>query len=56
MNAAEREAFDSMLLFLHRIKAMAQLEAALGQENWQDCLVDLEATISQAQAIHTAPY
>jgi hypothetical protein len=56
MTTDEREAFDAMLLFLHRVKAMAQLEAALGQENWQDCLVDLEATISQAQASQTVAY
>jgi hypothetical protein len=37
-----------MLLFLHRVKAMAQLEAALGQENWRDCLVDLNQLIEQA--------
>ena len=51
MTTAEREAYDAMLLFLHRVKAMAQLEARMGQESWQDCLVDLDATIAQAQGV-----
>ena len=48
MTTAEREAYDAMLLFLHRVKAMAQLEARMGQESWQDCLVDLNQLIEQA--------
>lgn len=54
MTAAEREAFDSMLACLCGLRMMAKLEAKLGQSKWKDILPELEATISQAQAIQNA--